>query len=174
MPLPLQRLLLLLLLLLLQRLCAVLAASDARQEAASAAAQKRTMHVSTPAQFAAAMQQPVPHIIIEEHLDLRGLPALPGPAPLLFNVDPRIMSIQVRARARVAVRPLPQSAPAERSGPLQCACQPWRSRCRPAEWRRAGVACIGACDRSAAWVPLNTSWPGAMQPRPVESRSAGS
>ena len=67
-------------------------------EAAQNAARIGMMRVTNEAEFSAAMDAAVRHIIIESHLDLRGFPTLPSP-PTLFELGASIQSIQVRQQA---------------------------------------------------------------------------
>jgi hypothetical protein len=73
------------------------AALSEQDTAAATAARVGIMRVTTALQFAAAMNAGVRHIIVEDHLDLRELPSLPGLPPVLFQIDPKIQSIQVRS-----------------------------------------------------------------------------
>ena len=66
------------------------------KDAAQNAARVGVMRVTNEADFSAALSAPVRHIIIENHLDLRGFPAPPSP-PTLFQLDERVQSIQVTA-----------------------------------------------------------------------------
>jgi hypothetical protein len=69
--------------------------SRSEQLAAAAAAKVGIMRVKTPSECAAAMETGVRHIIIEEHLDLRGLPLLKSNPPVLFQFNSKVQSIQV-------------------------------------------------------------------------------
>ena len=53
------------------------------------------MRIKSEEEFQAAMSVGVPHIVIEQHLDLRGFATLPGNPPTLFRLNPHVRSLQV-------------------------------------------------------------------------------
>ena len=70
--------------------------NDTQAAALQAAMQTGVFNVATEAEFKAAMDAGIHHLIIREHLDLRGLPWAPAPSPTLFQLNPDMQSIQVR------------------------------------------------------------------------------
>lgn len=73
--------------------------AEGADELATQAQRIGVMRVRSAQEFRAAMEVGVPHIVIEEHLDLTSLPTLPGNPPSLFRVDGAVQSIQVRSRS---------------------------------------------------------------------------
>lgn len=76
--------------------CAAQGVGGAALQDAKRAARAGLMRVAAVEQLAAAIQQAVPHIVIEAHLDLRGLPTQAGAPPIAFALDRAIMTIRVR------------------------------------------------------------------------------
>lgn len=138
-------------------------------ELATRAARLGVLRVRTTEQFRAGMEQGVPHLVIEEHLDLRSLATLPGNPPSLFEVNPALQSIQVRhaplrlharmvAAASKCHRPAAAchgalSRTAVRAQRLAC-CVSWRTRRAPASRRRRASLqserCPAICTRADA------------------------
>ena len=141
--------------------------SEAR-DAAAAAKVLGIMRVTSVTGLHAAVDAGVPHIVIEEHLDLRTAATSADPPEWLFNLPQSVQSIQVRpdvpfacASAHICGCALAQKAGRTRRDHIQ----PLRT-CRATAgarprltWRCSRAAATSAC---SWWTPR--SWRSAASP----------